>query len=131
MIENIDKNLRILIVDDSSTIQFQLKEMLETLGFYQLFFADDGLQAVKAIEKCHKDNKDIQLVLSDINMPGLNGIEFLQVARTHNPDLPIIMISAESSTTVVIKALDHGANQYILKPITEKNLIEKLIKTLL
>lgn len=128
MLDSIDKNLRILIVDDSSTIRQSVAGILNDLGFAKLDFAADGLESLKAIEDADSNDDPFGLVLCDINMPALNGIEFLKKVRETHPKLPIIMVTIESDSKTVMEAVALGASHYLLKPVTEEKLAQKLEK---
>jgi two-component system chemotaxis response regulator CheY len=128
-LEKISKDMNILIVDDSSTIQQQVTEQLTGLGFKHFHYANDGEHAFRMMEKLRDTKTNVDLVLLDINMPNMNGIQFLKVARAICKDVPVIMVSAEGDTSTVMDAINAGANQYILKPVTAKKLTDKLVKT--
>lgn len=129
-IDKIDKNINFLIVDDASTIQQQITELLSGLGFKHFHYANDGEHAFKMMEKLREAKTTVDMILLDINMPNMNGIDFLKVARAIFKDVPVIMVSAEGDSSTVMDAINAGANQYILKPVTEKKLVDKLVKTL-
>lgn len=130
MENTIEKNIRILLTDDSSTTRKSIAEILNDLGFFEIFFATDGMESLKAIEDADKEGKPFGLVLCDINMPALNGIEFLRKVRQTHPNLPIIMVTIESESKVVMEAVSLGANHYLLKPVTAEKIIDKMEKVL-
>jgi two-component system chemotaxis response regulator CheY len=117
---------KLLIVDDSATMrkiimrvlrqaQIPVKEILEAGN------GKEGLQRLVA-------NPDIQLVLSDINMPEMNGIEFVKAVRTRKSkdDLPMIMITTEGGDQMMQTALGEGANGYVTKPFTPDSIRQAL-----
>ena len=100
----------ILIIDDEKAIRKTLTEILSFEG-YKIDEAADGEEGLK----CFKD-KTYDVVLCDIKMPKLDGIEFLQKASEHNPDVPIIMISGHGNIETAVEAVKKGAYDFIQKP---------------
>jgi DNA-binding NtrC family response regulator len=100
----------ILIVDDEKAIRKTLTEILSFEG-YTIDEAPDGEEALK----CFKE-KTYDVVLCDIKMPKLDGLEFLQKATEHNPDVPIIMISGHGTIETAVEAVKKGAYDFIQKP---------------
>ncbi|MBU0966179.1 MAG: sigma-54 dependent transcriptional regulator [Proteobacteria bacterium] len=100
----------ILVVDDELSMREFLKILLEKEG-YQAVTASDGEKALKAIQ-----TQDFDLVISDIRMPGMGGLELLDSAKKVSPDLPFIMITAFASPEDAVQAMKHGAYDYITKP---------------
>src|SRR5690606_16540484 len=116
----------ILIIDDEKAIRKTLSEILSFEG-YQIDEAADGEEGLKKFSE-----KNYDLVLCDIKMPKLDGIEFLEKARQHNPDVPVIIISGHGNIETAVEAVKRGAFDYISKPpdlnrllITLKNATEK------
>src|SRR6185436_9968602 len=104
---------RLLIVDDNENNRDMLARRLEKKG-YIVATADSGKQLFDHIQK-----EEVDLVLLDIEMPGVSGLDALQVLReSHSPiQLPIIMVTARNQSDDIIKALEMGANDYLTKPI--------------
>jgi len=100
----------ILVVDDELSMREFLKILLEKEG-YQAVAASDGEKALKAIEM-----QEFDLVISDIRMPGMGGLELLDAVKKVNPELPFIMITAFASPEDAVQAMRHGAYDYITKP---------------
>ncbi|MCK9295373.1 MAG: sigma-54 dependent transcriptional regulator [Desulfobulbaceae bacterium] len=100
----------ILVVDDELSMREFLKILLEKEG-YQAVTASDGEKALKAMEM-----QEFDLVISDIRMPGMGGLELLDAAKKAAPDLPFIMITAFASPEDAVQAMKHGAYDYITKP---------------
>jgi two-component system response regulator PilR (NtrC family) len=100
----------ILVVDDELSMREFLKILLEKEG-YQAVTASDGEKALKAIAM-----QEFDLVISDIRMPGMGGLELLDAAKKVTPDLPFIMITAFASPEDAVQAMKHGAYDYITKP---------------
>jgi len=114
---------RILIVDDSGTMRKIIMRVIRQTGIEAEFEeAEDGLEALDIAE-----GGSIDLVLSDINMPNMNGLDFVRHFREkHGPDIPVIMITTEGSDEVIEKASAVGANGYITKPFTPEMIQMKL-----
>lgn len=114
------KNLKILCVEDENNISRLLKDALGEY-FYSFIIAKDGLEG---IEKYNKISPDI--VISDIMMPKLNGLEMTKRIRQEDEDLPIIILSAYSDKDKLLKAIDLGINKYFIKPFNPEELLDYL-----
>lgn len=115
---------KILSIDDSSTMRKILKKAVEEIG-YTLVEATDGQNGLEVLAK-ELDN--LCLILLDWNMPGMNGLEFLQKIKSNVSftQIPIIMVTTEAEKENVIKALQNGVKNYILKPFTNEELTQKI-----
>lgn len=113
------KNVRVLIVDDDPAIRKFIKANLEARK-YQVILAADGEEGIKAIESEMPD-----LILLDIMMPKLNGIEVCRRIRTWS-EIPIIMLSALDGEMDKVKCLDCGADDYLTKPFSLRELMSRL-----
>lgn len=113
--------MKILVVDDSTTMRRIIISSLKLAGFPDVVEAGDGEEALKAM-------KGISLVLTDWNMPVMNGLELAQRLRedSANDGIPIIMITSEGAKGEVMEALASGVNDYIVKPFTRDTLAEKV-----
>ncbi len=120
-----NKNMKILIVDDFSTMRRIVKNLLRDLGFNNTQEADDGLTALPMLKKGGFD-----FVVTDWNMPGMQGIDLLKNIRADEElkHLPVLMITAEAKREQIIEAAQAGVNGYIVKPFTAATLKEKLDK---
>ena len=120
-----NKNMKILIVDDFSTMRRIVKNLLRDLGFNNTQEADDGLTALPILKKGEFD-----FVVTDWNMPGMQGIDLLKHIRAEAElkHLPVLMITAEAKREQIIEAAQAGVNGYIVKPFTAATLKEKLDK---
>ncbi len=120
-----NKNMKILIVDDFSTMRRIVKNLLRDLGFNNTSEADDGLTALPMLK-----NGDFDFVVTDWNMPGMQGIDLLKNIRADDnlKHLPVLMITAEAKREQIIEAAQAGVNGYIVKPFTAGTLKEKLDK---
>lgn len=116
---------RVLVVDDMMTMRKIITRMLSDLGFRDCVEAADGLRAWEALTKA---NPPIELIVSDINMPGLTGIEFLKKIRAEAKyrNLPVIFLTAESDLQTVKSAIESNVTSYLLKPVSPVELKKKL-----
>ncbi|MBX3099031.1 MAG: response regulator transcription factor [Salinibacterium sp.] len=112
-------NARILVVDDDTALAEMIGIVLRTEGF-EPFFCEDGLQAVDAFHSARPD-----LVLLDLMLPGMNGIEVCARIREES-GVPIIMLTAKSDTSDVVKGLESGADDYVVKPFNPKELVARV-----
>jgi CheY-like chemotaxis protein len=108
----------ILVIDDEPDVEVlfrqQFRRDLRT-GRFVMEFSQSALAALQYI--CDADASSLTLILSDINMPGMNGLELLPKAKAAKPDVPVIMISAYSDTETRKKALASGAEDLLTKPL--------------
>lgn len=116
---------KILIVDDALVMRKTLSIMLTQLGHTVVAEASNGIQACVEYEKHHPD-----LVTMDINMPGINGIEAIERLLQQFPQAKIIVISALGQKHMVFEAVEKGAQNYIVKPITAEKLASVLQEVL-
>jgi two-component system, chemotaxis family, chemotaxis protein CheY len=118
-------SLNILIVDDSMLIRQVVKKVIRQIGLDvgQYAEAGNGREALEQLEA-----NEIDLVLSDINMPEMDGIEMLMNLRQIDKyrDLPVVMVSTEGSEERMNEAMELGASGYVLKPFTSERLAEQL-----
>lgn len=120
-----DLKIKILVVDDFSTMRRIVKNLLRQLGYEHIDEAEDGEQAFSKLQ-----NGDYGFVVSDWNMPNMDGLELLKKVRS-DPDLkelPILMVTAEAEKEKVITAIQAGVNNYVVKPFTGEILKEKMDK---
>jgi two-component system chemotaxis response regulator CheY len=113
----------ILIVDDSSTMRKIISRSLRQAGLTvdEIFEAGDGVEGLNALA----GNK-VDLILSDINMPNMDGLEFIKNVRANGNTVPIVMITTEGGEDILKEALTNGASDSIKKPFTPDQLNEKL-----
>lgn len=124
----VDKNMKVLVVDDYRTMLRILKNLLKQLGFKNSEEAIDGSEALQILKK----EKDYGLVISDWNMQPMTGIELLRAVRA-DPDLkhiPFIMVTAESKPENVVAAKEAGVSNYIVKPFNAETLRSKMASVL-
>ena len=120
-----NKDMKILVVDDFSTMRRIIKNLLRDLGFTNIAEADDGTTALPMLKSTEYD-----LLITDWNMPGMTGIDLLQVIRQDEnlKDLPVLMVTAEAKREQIIAAAQAGVNGYVVKPFTAAALKEKIEK---
>jgi two-component system chemotaxis response regulator CheY len=113
-----------LVVDDSRAIRVILSRTLNSLG-YEVCQAANGREAIGVLEQ---EGSSIALALVDWNMPEMNGLEFVQAVRADERyrELPLMMVTTETQIEQMTRALEAGANDYIMKPFTEEVVAEKL-----
>jgi len=120
-----NKNIRILVVDDFSTMRRIIKNILRQLGYNNIVEADDGTTAWEIL------NKDkIDFIVSDWNMPKMTGIELLRKVRSSEEfsDLPFLMVTAEAQQENIIEAVQAKVSNYIVKPFTADTMSQKIEK---
>ena len=120
-----DKEMKILIVDDFSTMRRIVKNLLRDLGFTNTQEADDGQTALPMLQA-----GDFDFLVTDWNMPGMQGIDLLKNVRSdpNLKDLPVLMVTAEAKREQIVEAAQAGVNVYIVKPFTAGTLKEKIDK---
>jgi len=120
-----EKNMKILVVDDSVTMRRIIINTLKSAGLTDLVEAGNGVEGLANME-------GIELVLTDWNMPEMDGLTFVKELRGSPvySDVPIIMITTEGAKKEVIEALKQGVNNYVVKPFTKDVLLEKLNATI-
>ena len=123
MEKNIDFGMRVLVADDFATMRKIVRNILKQIGFDDIVEAEDGQAALQVLK-----NENIGLVVTDWNMPNMNGLELLQKIRTDpkTAKLPVLMVTAEGLKENVVAAVKAGVNNYVVKPFTAEVLQEKL-----
>ncbi|MGB5454118.1 MAG: chemotaxis response regulator CheY [Sedimenticolaceae bacterium] len=118
-----DKNMKILVVDDFSTMRRIIRNLLRDLGFNNTQEADDGVTALPMLQAGSFD-----LLITDWNMPGMRGIDLLKAVRSDDKlrGLPVLMVTAESKRDQIVEAAQAGVNGYVVKPFTVRTLEEKI-----
>lgn len=116
--------MKILLVDDSSTMRRIQANTLKTIGYETVIQAEDGADALQKIA----ENPDVKLVLLDWNMPNMNGIDCLKAIKA-NPStkgIPVMMVTSEAEKSRIIEAIQSGAANYLVKPFEADALKEKI-----
>lgn len=118
-----DTNMNVLVVDDYKTMLRIITNLLKQLGFSNIDEATDGQQALETFQ-----TKNYGLIISDWNMEPMSGLDLLKEIRagSQNPDVPFIMITAESKTENVVAAKQAGVSNYIVKPFNAETLKSKI-----
>lgn len=120
-----NKNMKILIVDDFSTMRRIIKNLLRDLGFNNTHEADDGNTALPMLR-----GGGFDFLITDWNMPGMQGIDLLRAVRA-DPQMkamPVLLVTAEARRDQIVLAAEAGVNGYIVKPFTAQTLKEKIEK---
>ena len=115
--------VKIMVVDDDVFVREMLSSILEAAG-YEVLVAEDGLDA---LEK-YKADREVQLIVSDINMPRMDGVQLIHALRQERLEVPIIMVTSVNSISVAVDALSSGAIDYVLKDEGIQDTIEITIK---
>ncbi|TAJ80153.1 MAG: chemotaxis protein CheY [Gallionellaceae bacterium] len=121
-----DPNMKILVVDDFSTMRRIVRNLLKELGFANVHEAEDGIDALNKL----RGEGNFEFVVSDWNMPNMTGIDLLRTIRGDAAlkHLPVLMVTAEAKRENIIEAAQAGASGYVVKPFTAATLDEKLKK---
>ena len=118
-----DQNMKILTVDDFSTMRRIIRNMLRQLGYTNIVEAEDGAEALSLLQR-----EKMDFVISDWNMPNMSGLELLKAIRAdeHLKPLPVLLVTAEALKENVVEAVKAGVNNYVVKPFTAETLKEKI-----
>ena len=111
---------KVLIVDDSAVVRNFHGSILKSAGFS----VETAIDGADALEKSFRNNYDV--ILTDLNMPNMDGLTFVRKYREENKDTPIIIISTQEEALHKIKGYEVGANLYIVKPVKPKTLIKHI-----
>ena len=122
---SVNKNLKILIVDDFATMRKVIRNLLKQGGFENVVEAEDGVAALKVLK-----SQQVDFIISDWNMPNMSGLELLKAVRGDDElkALPFLMVTAEALKDNVVAAVKAGVSNYIVKPFTAEVLTEKIEK---
>jgi len=119
------KNLTILYVEDDEIARIKLSKILKRF-FKDVLLAANGLEGYILFQEQQIANKAIDLILSDINMPKMNGIEMLESIRELDTEVPIIYTTARSESEYLLRAIELNVNHYVLKPIDTEDIINRI-----
>lgn len=122
-----DKNMKILVVDDFPTMRRIIKNLLSELGFSNVAEADDGSTALPMLQ-----GGGFDYLITDWNMPNMTGLDLLKAVRADGTlaSMPVLLVTAEAKREQIVEAAQAGVNGYVVKPFTAETLKEKLEKTL-
>lgn len=115
--------IKVLVVDDEATVRKTVEKLLKREGF-EVEGAEDGYRALSRAKEC-----DFDLVITDINMPGINGIETIKGLKEINPNLKIIIMTGMESNSNLIEAIRVGVNDYIYKPFEMNEFMHRVHKS--
>jgi two-component system chemotaxis response regulator CheY len=118
-------DLKFLVVDDFSTMRRIIRGLLKEMGCNNVDEAEDGVAALNSLRNLKHD-----FVVSDINMPNMNGFELLKAIKADDAlkHIPVLMVTAEARKEDIVLAAQSGASGYIVKPFTKATLEEKVLK---
>lgn len=111
--------MKFLIVDDSSTMRRIIKNTLKRVGYEDILEASNGREALEIFTEA-------DIILTDWNMPEMDGLEFVKTVRKKNTSIPILMVTTNAAKDDIVEALKNGVNNYIVKPFTPETLKEKV-----
>jgi two-component system chemotaxis response regulator CheY len=119
------KSMTVLIIDDMKLVRLRLFQLCTKLGFQNILEAENGQLAW---QKLSAKNAIPDIILTDYNMPDMNGLEFLEKVRSHETtkNVPVIFITAEGEKNLLIEALTLGVTDFVVKPFSDDVLTEKI-----
>lgn len=120
-----DPNMKIMVVDDMSTMRRIVRNVLKQIGFTNVEEAENGKEALDKLK-----TEPYGFVVSDWNMPVMTGIDMLRAIRADGTlkDIPVLMVTAEAQKENIVEAVQAGVSNYIVKPFTAEALQEKMGK---
>ncbi len=121
-------NTKFLVVDDFSTMRKIIKKVLDEIGYKNVVEAVDGRNALEVIANSFKTGEPVQFIISDWNMPNMQGIELLRACK-ENPQyktVPFMLVTAESEQAQIIEAAKAGVSEYVVKPFNAATLKAKI-----
>ena len=118
-----DLKMKVLVVDDFSTMRRIVRNVLKQVGLTSIVEADNGKAALKVLKK-----ENIDLILCDWNMPEMSGIDLLKAVKSDDAlkNIPFVMVTAEAQKDNILEAVKAGVSSYIVKPFTAETVSEKL-----
>lgn len=121
----LDLKMKILVVDDFSTMRRIVKNILKQIGFSNIDEAEDGNNALLKLKQ-----EKFDMVVSDWNMPNMTGLDLLKAIRADSAinSMPVLMVTAEAKKENVLEAIQAGVNNYVVKPFTADTLKDKIEK---
>ena len=125
-----DNSINCLVVDDQMVAIKKVVKNLKALGFEKISQAKDGVEAYALFEEAIANSDAFGIVISDLNMPNMNGIELVKKIREHSTkgSTPFMMVTAETEQSIIAEAVQVGVNNYITKPFEPEDLEDKLEK---
>lgn len=116
------KKVRVLVVEDSKTMQLFLRNLLEPED-YEVLVASDGEGGVELFQQAMLENQPFDIVLTDVVMPGMSGIELLKKIKTLNHDTVVVVLTSDANVDTAIEALNFGANNFLHKPPNSEEIL--------
>jgi two-component system chemotaxis response regulator CheY len=113
--------LKILIVDDSSTMRRIIINTLSRIGYSDVLEAENGKAGLDKLNL-----GGVEMIITDWNMPEMDGLEFVNNVRSTNASIPILMVTTNAAKEDIVAALQSGVNNYVVKPFTPETLKEKI-----
>jgi len=113
--------LKILIVDDSSTMRRIIINTLSRIGYSDVVEGEHGKAGLEKLAQ-----GGIEMIITDWNMPEMDGLEFVNAVRGQNSSIPILMVTTNAAKEDIVAALQAGVNNYVVKPFTPETLKEKI-----
>jgi two-component system chemotaxis response regulator CheY len=119
---------KFLVVDDFATMRKIIKKVLNELGYTNVEESDDGKNALPVIQAAHDAGKPFQFVISDWNMPGMQGIDLLKACKADPrfKAMPFMLVTAESEQKHILEAAKAGVSDYVVKPFNSATLKAKM-----
>jgi len=119
---------KFLIAEDTKTVRALIKDILHNIGYNQIFEAEDGDQALKLMQQALAENDPFGFIIADWNMPGLTGIELLEIRNSDSRfrNIPFLMVTIESERDYVLKAVAMGVSDFVVKPFSESTIKTKI-----
>lgn len=123
------KDMTVLVIDDMKLVRLRLSKLCKSLEFGKVLDASNGAEAWKVVSE---QNIVPDIILTDYNMPDMNGMQFLELVRNHDATraTPVIFITAESEKAVILKAVTLGVADFVVKPFSDEVLATKIRSTL-
>lgn len=123
-----NSNTKFLVVDDFSTMRKIIKRVLDEIGYKNVVEAVDGVNALEVLSDAKKSGDPIQFIISDWNMPNMQGIDLLKACRAKDDlkTIPFMLVTAESEQSQIIEAAKAGVSEYVVKPFNSATLKAKI-----
>ena len=125
MTEVIERRPRVLVVDDSATVRDQLRQALDPAG-YEVVEARDGVEGLAAV----RDNNDLAMIICDVHMPRMDGIQLITTLHGEGNELPVLMLTTEGQAQLIRQAKAAGARGWIVKPF-DAGLLAKAVQSII
>lgn len=126
----LDTSMKVIVIDDMMTMRKIITKMLKNMGFTNIQEADDGATAWPMIEEAHASGEPFQFIVSDWNMPKMSGLDLLIKIRATEgmKATPFLMVTAEAEQSNVVKVVEAGVSNFVVKPFKPDTLKEKIDK---